>query len=351
MATTPPAYQHFGAFGPILLAGFGWMVFRLLAGPNVWDFQFFLTTRSPRDAQLAAGLWTVGYTLRWILACAFMVLGILFLGSSAGFDAEKIMPLVLRKFPIGLRGFFMAVLLAALMSTISAMINVTSSVVINDFIKRYFAKDMSQKRLVRWGQLVSVGAVLLGFILSLSFSSIISAWESMVFIVVTVILVPATLRWHYWRFGARAFVGSMAVSAVLITLRVIFVKGLHASASLGLDMGLCFVTTIVFSFFTKPADMEVLVKFYTRIRPFGVWGPVRREAVRRGLVPARDKMPAIDAMNGLITAVFQFSLALLPFFAFLRNWRQLGVWAGIAGGVAVVLYFTWYKNLPAKDEA
>jgi Na+/proline symporter len=350
MATTPPAYQHFGAFGPILLAGFGWMVFRLLAGPNVWDFQFFLTTRSPRDAQLAAGLWTVGYTLRWVLACAFMVLGILYLGSSAGFDAEKIMPLVLQRFPIGLRGFFLAVLLAALMSTISAMINVTSSVVINDFIKRYFAKSMSQKSLVRWGQIVSVAAVLVGFLLSLSFSSIISAWETMVFVVVTVILVPATLRWHYWRFGARAFVGSMAISTVLITLRVIFVKGLHAAASLGLDMGLCLAVTIAFSFFTKPADMEVLVKFYSRIRPFGVWGPVRREAVRRGLVPARDKMPAIDALNGLITAVFQFSLALLPFFAFLRNWRQFGVWASVAAGVAVVLYFTWYKNLPAKDE-
>jgi len=350
MATTPPAYQHFGAFGPILLAGFGWMVFRLLAGPNVWDFQFFLTTRSPRDAQLAAGLWTVGYTLRWILACAFMVLGIMYLGSSAGFDAEKIMPLVLQKFPVGLRGFFLAVLLAALMSTISAMINVTSSVVINDFIKRYFAKSMPQKTLVRWGQVVSVAAVLVGFVLSLSFSSIISAWETMVFVVVTVILVPATLRWHYWRFGARAFVLSMAVSAVLISLRVIFVKGLHAAASLGLDMGLCLATTIAFSFFTEPADMEVLVKFYARIRPFGVWGPVRREAVRRGLVPARDKMPAIDALNGLITAVFQFSLALLPFFAFLRNWRQFGVWAAVAGGVAVVLYFTWYKNLPAKDE-
>jgi SSS family solute:Na+ symporter len=294
----------------------------------------------------------VGYTLRWILACAFMVLGILYLGSSAGagFDAEKIMPLVLQKFPVGLRGFFLAVLLAALMSTISAMINVTSSVVINDFIKRYFAKDMSQKKLVRWGQVVSVAAVLLGFVLSLSFSSIISAWESMVFVVVTVILVPATLRWHYWRFGARAFVGSMVVSAVLITLRVVFVKGLHAAASLGLDMGLCFFVTMIFTYFTRPADMDVLVKFYARIRPFGVWGPVKREAVRRGLVPARDKMPAIDALNGFITAVFQFSLALLPFFAFLRNWRQFGVWAAVAGGVAVVLYFTWYKNLPAKGE-
>ena len=126
------------------------MVFRLLSGPNVWDFQFFLTTRTPRDASLAAGMWTVGYNLRWILGVAFMILGIFFLGSQAGFDAEKIMPLVLQRFPVGLRGFFMAILLAALMSTISAMINVTSSVVLNDFIKRYFAKNLSQKTLVRW---------------------------------------------------------------------------------------------------------------------------------------------------------------------------------------------------------
>ena len=97
-------------------------------------------------------MWTVGYNLRWILGCAFMVLGIFYLGSQAGFDAEKIMPLVLQKFPVGLRGFFMAVLLAALMSTISAMINVTSSVVINDFVKRYFAKNLTQKQLVRWGR-------------------------------------------------------------------------------------------------------------------------------------------------------------------------------------------------------
>ena len=41
--TTPAAYQHYQAFGPILISGFIWMIFRLLAGPNVWDFQFFLT--------------------------------------------------------------------------------------------------------------------------------------------------------------------------------------------------------------------------------------------------------------------------------------------------------------------
>jgi Na+/proline symporter len=350
MQSTAPSYQHFFPFGPILMAGFYWLIFRVLAGPNVWDFQFFLTTRSPRDASLAGGLWTVGYTLRWIIGCAFMVLGILYLGAEAGFDAEKIMPLVLKKLPLGMRGLFMAVLLAALMSTISAMVNVTSSVVTNDFIKRYVRRPFTQKQLVQLGQLASVVALLIGFVFSLSFTHIVTAWETMVFVWVTVILVPATLRWHYWRFGAKAFVWSMTVSVVLVLSRVVMLPHLPAYAALAVDVGLCFVTTLVAAALTKPADMEVLVKFYSRVRPWGVWGPVRREAVRRGLVPARDKMPAMDVLNGLLTAVFQFSIALFVFYFFLRRWPNFLGWVALTLGLAVILYFTWYKNLPARDE-
>jgi uncharacterized membrane protein YagU involved in acid resistance len=61
-------------------------------------------------------------------------------------------------------------------------------------------------------------------------------------------------------------------------------------------------------------------------------------------------MPKIDILNGFVTAAFQFSLAILPFYLFLRNWKQLGIWSGAVAAIAVVLYFTWYKNLPAKDE-
>ena len=350
LQTTPPSYQHFYFFGPLMMAGFFWLIFRVLAGPNVWDFQFFLTTRSPRDAALSGGMWTVGFTLRWIIGCAFMVLGILYLGSEAGFDAEKIMPLVLKKLPTGMRGLFMAVLLAALMSTISAMINVTSSVVTNDFIKRYMPRNFTQKQLVRLGQVASAVALLVGFIFSLSFANIITAWETMIFIWVTVILVPATLRWHYWRFSAKAFVWSMGISAALVVSRKLIFSSLSASTSLAVDMSVCLVTTLIIAALTKPADMEVLVRFYVRVRPFGFWGPVRKEAVRRGLVPAWDPMPSIDALNGLLTAVFQFALALIPFYMFLRRWREFIIWLALAGMLCVVLYFTWYKNLPAKDE-
>jgi SSS family solute:Na+ symporter len=350
LKTTAPSYQHFYPFGPILMAGFFWLIFRVLAGPNVWDFQFFLTTRSPRDAALSGGLWTVGYTLRWIIGCAFMMLGILYLGAEAGFDAEKIMPLVLKKLPLGMRGLFMAVLLAALMSTISAMINVTSSVVTNDFIRRYAKRQFTQKQLVRLGQLASVAALLVGFVFSLSFAHIVTAWETMVFVWVTVILVPATLRWHYWKFSARAFVWSMGVSVVLVLSRVVALPHLAAYASLAIDVGLCLAATLIIAGLTRPAEMDVLVAFYSRVRPWGFWGPVRREAVRRGLVPSRDPMPALDALNGLLTAGFQFSIALVVFYFFLRRWPSVFACAAVVLALAAVLYFTWYRTLPAKDE-
>jgi len=347
---TPSAYQHYYAFGPMLLAGFSWLVFRVLAGPNVWDFQFFLTTKSPRDASLAAGAWTVGYTLRWIIACAFLMLGMYHLGSEAGFDAEKIMPLVLKKLPVGLQGIFMAVLLAALMSTLSAMINVTSSVVTNDFLGRYVFKNHSQAKLVRMGQLASVGAITLGFVFSLSFNDIVSAWETMIFIVVTMILVPATFRWHWWRFSARAFVWGMIASASIIIGQKLFYGELGVVPTLAFDTIASFIVTTILGFIFPPTAMETLVTFYAKVRPFGFWKPVRLEAERLGLVPRGDPMPRIDILNGVITMFFQVSLALLPFFFFLRQWGNLATWFSIALALSVVLYFTWYKNLPSPEE-
>lgn len=349
-AAAPESYQHYQAFGPILVAGFVWLIFRVLAGPNVWDFQFFLTTRSPRDASLAAGVWTVGYTLRWFIGIAFMVLGISYFGSQEKFDAEKVMPLVLTRLPIGMQGVFLAVLLAALMSTLSAMINVTSSVLLNDFLKRYLARGRSEKQLVIWGQLASLAAILIGFLLSLLYKDVVSAWETMIFVVVTMILVPATLRWHWWRYGARAFVVSMAVSALIIIGQKILAGDWSASRTLLFDVVASLVVSVACGFVFRPADREVLVRFYSRVRPFGIWAPVRSEAQARGLVPTGDPMPAIDAFNGLVSVFFQGALALVPFYVFLRKWKDVAVWSLILLLLGAVLYRTWYRNLPPATE-
>jgi len=347
---TPESYRHYAAFGPLLLAGSFWCLFRVLAGPNVWDFQFFLSARSPRDAALASGVWTVGYTARWVLAAALLALGVSMLDPAAVASSEKIMPQVLGQLQAGLKGFILAVLLAALMSTLDAMINVTSSVVVNDFLKRYFVRGLAEHTLVRLGQAASVAALLAGFCLSIAFKDIVSVWETMIFAVVTVVLVPSTFRWHWWRFGPRGFAAAMAASAAFLVLRILVVRGQPLQVTLAGDVLGCLIITLIAAFATKPADMEALVRFYARVRPFGVWGPVRRAAVARGLVPAGDRMPAFDVLNGLLAAAFQFSLAAIPFCGLLGLKSQALAWSGAAAALAAILYATWYRTLPARDE-
>ena len=108
--------------------------------------------------------------------------------------------------------------------------------------------------------------------------------------------------------------------------------------------------TITIGFIFKPTDKQVLVKFYSKVKPFGFWGPIRKESIAQGLMEANNREPMWDAINGLIAPVFQFIVALLPFYMFLRKWPQFWLVAALMAVVMVVLYFTWYKHLPSKDE-
>jgi len=346
----PKDFHQYFPFGPYIAASLFWLVYKLLLGPFGWDFAFFLTAKSPREASLSAGMWTLGHTVRWLVAGSFLTFGITFLGSGANFDAEKIMPLVVKSLSPGIAGLVMAVLLAALMSTLSAIINVTSNIVLNDFLKRSIARNLPEASLVRLGMVVSSVVIIIGFLLSFMYDSIISAWEMLLYVMLTMVLVPGTFRWHWWRFGVRSFIWSMIASTLVVVIHKVFLDFLPLHWAILFLMSASTVVTVVITFLTPPADMGALVAFYTRVRPFGVWGPVRREAERLGLVPVGDRMPRIDILNAFIAAFFQLCLGIFPFYMFLKNWFQAGLWAAIAAMVGVVLYFTWYKNLPAADE-
>jgi ABC-type Fe3+-siderophore transport system permease subunit len=142
----------------------------------------------------------------------------------------------------------------------------------------------------------------------------------------------------------------MVATAAFIALQKIFFNEISSTHSLGINIVASLILTVIIGFLVKPTDREILVNFYSRIRPFGFWRPVRLEAVKRGLVKAKDKEPWFDALNGLITPVYQFLIALIPFYLLLRQWHNLWLTLGGLAVVVVVLYFTWYKNLPSRDE-
>jgi SSS family solute:Na+ symporter len=350
LAQAPATYHQYFPFGPLILASLVWMLFKLLAGPLGWDFTFFLTTKSARQASLAAGGWTLGHTVRWLLAGSFLAFGIHYMGTSQHFDAERIMPIVVRNLPVGISGLFMAVLLAALMSTLSAIINVTSNVMLNDFLKRYFAKHMPEHSLVRLGMVASSAAMIFGFGLSFMYEQIVSAWELLLYVMLTMIMVPAAMRWHWWRFNARAFLWSMAASIGVVVVHKLFLNDLPLYWAILFLMSASFAATVVITWLTEPTDMDTLVRFYAKVRPFGLWGPVRREAVRRGLVPEKDPEPTLDMVNAVVASFFQFCLGVIPLYMFLKDWSSVGLWLVLLLITVAVLYKTWYKHLPPEDE-
>jgi Na+/proline symporter len=322
----------------------------MLAGPLTWDFNFFLSTKSARQASLAACVWTFAHIVRWFIILSFVVLGAYYLGGQAGFDGEKIMPLVLTKLPVGLAGLFMAILLAALMSTISAIINTTSNVVLNDVLKRYFIKNFPEQKLVRIGMVVSMLVMVTAYLLSFFYKYIVSAWEFIQYALLMMIHVPASLRWHWWRFGAKAYVWSMIASTGVVVIQRLFFAGIPQYAQLFMVVGSSLALTIIITLLTTPASSDLLIKFYSRIRPFGFWKPIRLEAVRLGLVPAADKMPRMDMINSVLTLSFQLSIGIMPLYIIFRKWDYALIWFGVCILSAIILYFTWFKNLPKEDE-
>jgi solute:Na+ symporter, SSS family len=171
------------------------------------------------------------------------------------------------------------------------------------------------------------------------------------------------MRWHWWRFSARAFVyGMMATAAFIILQKVSFaiwipphdiptrMDHLMQMMSLGINVVASFVICLIIGFVNKPPEMDVLVKFYAHVNPFGFWKPVREAAIERGLVRRGDKTPYLDAANLLLVSAFQICLALIPFYAFLRNWTGFYESIGVTVVLVFILYFTWYKILPSRDE-
>jgi hypothetical protein len=142
----------------------------------------------------------------------------------------------------------------------------------------------------------------------------------------------------------------MILTAAFILAQKLLFPEWGVVLTLAIDTFVSLVITVAIGAFTAPAPMDALVGFYAKVRPFGFWGPVRREAERRGLVPVHDRMPMIDMLNGGITVVFQICLALTPFYLFLRQWDHMVIALVATLALGVVLYFTWYKNLPSPDE-
>ncbi len=236
--------------------------------------QRMMSAKNERHAR-AGTLWFVfaHYVLRvwpWVVvALASMVLM-----PELASDREAYPKLMADILPAGLRGVFVAVFLAAFMSTIDTQLNWGSSYIVNDIYKRFFQPKRSDRHYVVVSKITILILTVVGAAVSLTIDRISAAWEfywAMGAGVGAVLI----LRWFWWRINAWSELSALGTSLLLaigMAVRDAFAEEalpLYIKAMLVVSVSL--VVWISVTFLTPPEPRELLQRFCQRVRPGGFW--------------------------------------------------------------------------------
>jgi SSS family solute:Na+ symporter len=147
---------------------------------NYWGCNQYITQRAlganldtARNGLLFAAflklLMPVIVTLPGIAAYALYQKGLFheeMLGIDGTFNQDRAYPVLLNLLPAGLKGLSFAALTAAVVASLAGKANSISTIFTLDVFKPYFAKDMSEKKLVMVGRIVIVIAMILAIVIS-----------------------------------------------------------------------------------------------------------------------------------------------------------------------------------------
>jgi Na+/proline symporter len=240
-------------------------------------------------------------------------------------DPERLYPMVMRTvLQPGIFGLVLASFFAAFMSTESTQLNWGSSLVVNDFLRRFAWKGRSERQYLIAAQASVIALAVLGAIASFAVKDISFAWKLIISVTAGVGSVYIA-RWYWWRVNAWSEITAMA-AALLST----FVLGyLAGTARFGGSTFVRFpystaltvlVTTpawIAATFLTRPVSHEHLVRFYERCHPGGPgWKAMSRDlpGLPRDGAGARTALRIVCGVAALYLVLFGIGSLLLGHF-------------------------------------
>jgi SSS family solute:Na+ symporter len=354
------AGDMYAVFGAVVIAFLMKGLLLGVSGPEqLYDFQKFLASRDPREASKAGMLWGICHTIRFPMAMAITVIGLVAVARTptAGFDPEKVLPYVIAtRLPVGLKGIAMAALIAAFMATFSALVNGAASYLIRDIYQRYIRPTASTAHYVRASYVASVLMILVGIAISFISQSINAMLTWILGFLGSAVLLPNVLRWYWWRLTGYGFAAGVWTGMIL-SLAETFVEPIVA-AKMGYGVHgvpvyftlpvLAIASTaacVLVTCLTRPPDMEALMHFYRTTQPTGLWRPV----VRRIAVEAPDfhKEPfGRDALHLVVGLAWLGAMYVGPSYAVAHQWVPTAACAGIVAMGSVILAISWRRALP-----
>lgn len=143
-----------------------WIVILYYCGLNQFIVQRNLAARTLRDGQLgvifAGALWLL---VPFAIVMPGIMAAQLYVGQLATPD-QAYPTLIKQLVPAGLRGFLLAAIAGAIISTLASLINSASTIFTIDLYQRLLDRGASQARLVRIGRLVTGAAIVIGALLA-----------------------------------------------------------------------------------------------------------------------------------------------------------------------------------------
>ena len=340
-------------FSLFLLASFAWVakgMFLSFGGPQqLYDMQRFLSARSPRDASKAGMLWGMCMTPMFMLSAAVAVIGIVKWGGNLA-HPEHLYPVVIgTMLPVGVKGLVLAGLLSAFMSTFSSTVNAGASYLVRDGYQNFLRPKAGSKELVLVSRICSGLVIVAGILVGMQSKNIDAIFGWIMITLGTAVLMPNVLRWFWWRFNGTGYaVGTLAGVFSSLAAPIWFS---HVPIYLSFTILFCIstLTSVIVCLLTPPAEMGTLKEFYRRIQPAGWWGPVRHAILAEG-----SDLPSESFGMSILTVIIGMvglqCLFLAGTYACTHQWKVFTIALLIMAVCAVTLYFTWYKNLPDKNE-
>ena len=344
-------YSLFGIFFMMMtFRGF----FAALAGPApTYDMQKILSTRSPEEASKMSGFVNIILLpIRYSLIISLTLLGLLYYhqmdlkDATGAVDFERVLPAVINDFlPVGLVGLLLAGLLGAFMSTFSGTLNAAQAYIVNDIYVKYVDPKASTKKIMSMNYLVGIVVVAIGVLLGFFIKNINEALQFIISALYSGYIVSNVLKWHWWRFNASGFFWGMLSGIATAMVLALYVDSGHILYWFPLLFVTSIAGSVIGTYAAPPTEMAVLRSFYTTVRPWGAWEPVKKLVMADDPSFEPNRNFKLNMFNVVIGTIAQLCLTILPMYLILMQKLPLLVTAGLLLVIILILKKTWWNKL------
>ncbi len=349
-------FNPFGLFFSLMIVK---GILASMAGPAPnYDMQKLLSSKSPRDAAMMSMFVNVVLLpTRYFMIIGFTVLGLLYFKelnittALGGLDFERVLPAAIVKFaPAGLLGLFLVELMAAFMGTFAGTLNAAQAYIVNDIYLKSVKPDASNREINKMNYLVGIVVVVISIVLGIYAKDVNSILQWIVGALYGGYVVANVLKWHWWRFNGNGFfIGMFAGIISAIVLPYIF-KDTLPLYYFPVILILSLVGSVLGSMYSKPTNIEVLKSFYKMVKPWGFWKPIENEVMKDDPSFKPNNRFKWDMFNVILGTAAQTAITAFPVFIVLMMWSQAIISLLVLVVCSSILFKTWYKFLPSKNE-